>query len=96
MQGEIQSKSGNIAADPLETRAAVIIPFPKQFSSAALTSKSGLSVTLLRNENIEDPTWAFPFGWYWPEEVPASLMIHVRSLRHNQKFYRNKSKPLKD
>ena len=29
MQGEIQSKSGNIAADPLETRAAVIIPFPQ-------------------------------------------------------------------
>jgi hypothetical protein len=56
MKGEIQSKSGNIAADPLETRAAVIIPFPKQFSSAALTSKSGLSVTLLRNDNIEDPT----------------------------------------
>jgi len=74
--------SGNIAFGPGEPRPAVVSSLAEQLSPAALTSKSGLSVTLLRNYDIEEPTWALPLCWYTRDEVPACFFIHLCGLAH--------------
>jgi len=74
--------SGNIAFGPGEPRPTVVSSLAEQLSPAALTSKSGLSVTLLRNYDIEEPTWALPLCWYTRDEVPACFFIHLCGLAH--------------